>query len=123
MFTRTDVARIARLASLAVEGSGTGATAYDEHAMRGRYVVGGYAPAQLYPIGEGRGHMRTRIWDWVQAHPEAHTLGYWEHEGTVYVDLGTMTPGLEYALQLARTRGELAIFDRHTGECIPVNAD
>lgn len=114
MFTRTDVAMIARLASLAVEGQGQGATVYAQGVEPKRYIVGGYAPAQMYPIGEGRGHMRTRIWDAVHtpASEGAHTLGYWEDDGTVYVDLGDTWDGIGLALAVAETRGELAIYDR-----------
>ena len=123
MFTRTDVAMLARLAAGAVEGDGSGHTVYAQQSTPKRYIVGGYLPAQLYPIGEAKGHMRTRIWD--AAHTPAarfaETLGYWEDRGTVYVDFGTTYHSLVSALSVARTRGELAIFDRKTGECITLS--
>lgn len=122
MFTRTDVSTIARLASLAVEGEGQGHTVYAQGITPRRYIVGGYVPSQMYPIEAASGHMRVRIWDAVHA-PQARfaeTLGYWEDKGTVYVDLGTTYHSEVSALSVARTRGELAIFDREAGVAIPV---
>lgn len=122
MFTRTDVATVARLASRAVEGEGTGHTVYAQGTTPRRYVVGGYTPSQMYPTGAASGVVRTRIWDAVHAPAArfAETLGYWEDEGTVYVDLGTTYHDEVSALSVARTRGELAIYDREAGVCIPV---
>lgn len=122
MFTRTDVATIARLASVAVEGEGAGHTVYAHGSFPKRYIVGGHTPSQMYPTGGSSGHMRVRIWDAAQMAGalEAETLGYWEDKGTVYVDFGTTCHSLASALSVARTRGELAIFDRQTGECIAV---
>lgn len=123
MFTRTDIATVSRLASRAVGGSGSGHTVYAPNVVRRRYVVGGYVPTLLYPIGTAPAHMRVRIWDAVHADAAqgATTLGYWEDNGTVYVDLGDMYYSLDIALEVARERGELAIYDRETGGCIPVN--
>lgn len=113
MFTRTDVAMLARLAAGAVEGDGTGHTIYAQGDAPRRYIVGGYLPAQLYPIGEAKGRMRTRIWDAAQAPAArfAETLGYWEDEGTVYVDFGTTYHDEVSAISVARTRGERAVYD------------
>lgn len=124
MFTRTDIATVSRLASRAVEGEGSGHTVYAPNVMRRRYVVGGYAPTLIYPIGTAPAHMRVRIWDAVHADVAqgATTLGYWEDNGTVYVDMGDMYYSRDIALIVARERGELAIHDRETGECISVNA-
>lgn len=122
MFTRTDVATIARLASQAVEGEGTGHTVYAQGISPRRYIVGGYAPAQLYPTGAASGHMRTRIWDMAHTNAAqgAHTLGYWEDEGTVYVDLGDAWDSLGMALAVARKRGEKAVYDRWMNAVIPL---
>lgn len=120
MFTRTDVATIARKAAQAEEGKGQGHTVYAQGITPKRYVVGGYAPAQLYPVGAATAHMRVRIWDAVHAPAAegAHTLGYWEDEGTVYVDLGDTWDGLGTAIAVAQARGELAIYDRREGRVI-----
>lgn len=122
MFTRTAVAHLARLASLAVEGEGQGHTIYAQSVTPRRYIVGGVGPALILPIGEARASIRIKAWD--MAHTEAataaHTMGYWEDGGSVYVDLGDTWYSLDIALDVARARGEKAIYDRQTGECIPV---
>lgn len=123
MFTRTAVAHLAHLASLAVEGEGQGHTIYAQGVTPRRYVVGGGgAPALILPIGEARASIRIRAWDMAQteAATAAHTMGYWEDGGSVYVDLGDTWHSLEIALDVARTRGEKAIYDRQARECIPV---
>lgn len=47
-------------------------------------------------------------------------FGTWIHDGTVYVDPHTRTEDLAHALDLARERGELAIWDSEQGEAINV---
>lgn len=123
-FSDAQIARLARLASAAVEGSGSGHTEY-AHADsrgRGRYVVGGVVPARMFAVGTARPVIRAAVRRMMQAPmaPIARTVGYWEDNGTVYVDLGDTWHSLRAALSLARVRGELAIYDRETGGCIPV---
>lgn len=123
MFTPSQVSLIARHASDAGEGSGTGHTVYASNVMRRRYVVGGVAPALVFPIGEARHTIRAAVRRMLaQGVEHAQTLGMWEDAGSVYVDAGDMWYLLEHALEVARARGELAIYDREAGECIPVNA-
>ena len=125
MFSRTNVATVARLASRAVEGEGAGHTVYAEGTAPRRYVVGGYTPTLLFPVSAPSGHMRVRVWDWAQADAArfAEALGYWEHEGTIYVDFGTTHASIDDALRVAASRGELAIYDRETGQCITVEGN
>lgn len=115
MFESSAVARLARLAHAATEGSASGSTIYALGAVRCRYVVGGLA-TRLYPIGESREAMRKGMRAMLAGYggATASTLGYWEEEGTVYVDMGDMHSSLEDALRIAASRGELAIFDTWT---------
>lgn len=118
MFTPAQINTIARRAHHAIEGKGEGHTVFDDMAMRGRYVVGGYTASLLFPIGEATARIREGIMAWgTSPLLNAHTLGYWEHDGTVHVDLGTMTSNWEHALTLARKRGELAIYDTVERTC------
>ena len=120
MFSTSDVYALARKAASAVEGDGTGHTVYSPECAPRRYVVGGYTPSVLLPVGAPVGVVRRAIRRMVGAHGArfSETLGYWEDNGTVYLDLGTTYHDEVSALSVARTRGELAIYDRETGECI-----
>lgn len=124
MFTNAAIARLARHASTAVEGSGTGHTEYAHADSKRRYVVGGVVPARIFPIGTARPVIRAAVPAMLEvARAESHawdTLGYWEDGGAVYVDLGDTWHMLASALDVARARGEKAIYDTVTGECIPV---
>lgn len=42
-------------------------------------------------------------------------LGTWMHEGTLYIDASEQVTGEDHALQVAASRGELAIWDNATG--------
>lgn len=123
MLTDAAIARLARLASAAVEGSGSGHTEYAHADSRRRYVVGGVVPARIFPIGTARAVIREAVRRMMGAPmaPLAQTLGYWEDNGSVYVDMGDTWHSLKAALSMARVRGELAIYDRETGECILVS--
>lgn len=121
MFTPSQIALIARHVSDAVEGGGAGHTAYAPNTMRRRYVVGGVTKALIFPIGASRHAIRAGIRGMIHGLTEqAQTLGMWENEGSVYVDLGDMWHSLDIALAVAAQRGELAIYDRESGDCIPV---
>lgn len=115
MFEQSAVARLARLASAATEGSASGSTVYAIGAVRRRYVVGGLA-TRIYPIGESRDRLRKGMHAMLDSYSGAvaSTLGYWEDEGSVYVDMGDMHSDLDDALRIAESRGELAIFDTWT---------
>lgn len=120
MFSTSDTYSLARKAASALEGDGSGHTVYARDAEARRYVVGGYTPSTLLPIGTPVGVVRGAIRRMVGASGArfAETLGYWEDNGTVYLDLGTTYNDEVSALSVARTRGELAIYDRQTGEVI-----
>ncbi|AWY04988.1 hypothetical protein SEA_HORTUS1_6 [Microbacterium phage Hortus1] len=124
MLTDAAIARLARHASAAVEGSGSGHTEYVHADSRRRYVVGGVVPARIFPIGTARPVIREAVRRMVRDAAAASlafdTVGYWEDNGSVYVDLGDTWHAASSALGVARDRRELAIFDRLTGECIPV---
>lgn len=120
MFTNQQIASVARAASLAVEGSGSGHTEHRKDRAMGRYIVGGLTPAATFPIGEARPVIREAIRRMLDSRVGGvETLGYWEDNGAVYVDLGDTWTSRARAINMARARGELAIFDRETGECIP----
>lgn len=123
MFTPSQIALVARNASAVEEGTGGGMTAYASNVMRRRYIVGGVTNALVFPIGESRHAIRSGIrrmldtpYGWGADVPA--TLGMWEDDGSVYVDLGDMWHSLDVALGVAARRGELAIYDRETGKCI-----
>ncbi|AHL18528.1 hypothetical protein ISF9_058 [Microbacterium phage vB_MoxS-ISF9] len=118
MFSTSDIYALARKAASAVEGEGAGHTIYARGSEARRYVVGGYTPSVLLPVGTPVGVVRRAIRRMVGAHGArfAETLGYWEDSGTVYLDLGTTYHDEVSALSVARTRGELAIYDREAGE-------
>lgn len=78
----------------------------------GRYVVGGLktvttkaadALSQAESIAERLGESGA-----------AQTLGSWEHDGTIYYDLGDTWDSRADAMRMARRRGELAIWDTWT---------
>lgn len=124
MLTPVHIARLARHASALVEGEGQGHTEYAHADSKRRYVVGGVAPALIFPIGTARPVIRAavrRMLDSARAQSLAwDTLGCWEDGGAVYVDLGDTWHTLGPAHYEARMRGELAIYDRQTGECVTV---
>ena len=122
MFTPEGVRTLARRAASAVEGQGTGHAVYSLGATKGRYVVGGLA-TRIYPVGEAVGAMRKGMRAMADSYAgaTADTMGYWEDGGAVYVDLGDTYDGVGMALAVAESRGELAIYDRKTGECITLS--
>lgn len=122
MFTAPLIARLARHAHKLTEGSGGGHTEYPDVRTARRYVVGGCRPSLMFPIGTPAGVIRAAVQRMVEGVTDAETLGCWEDQGTVYVDLGNTFDGVNMALYAAQRRGELAIFDRGTGECITVPA-
>lgn len=126
MFTNAQLSRLARHASALVEGEGQGHTEYAHADSKRRYIVGGVVPARIFPVGEARAVIRAavpRMVDAARAEFYAwDTVGCWEDGGSVYVDLGDTWHTLASALEVARGRRERAIYDRLTGECIPINA-
>lgn len=115
MFSRFQIAAVARKAS-----AGQGHTVR-KPGHNGRYVVGGLV-TRIYPVGTAPARIRADIGRMLE-HKRAllaSTLGSWEDGGSVYVDLGRTVPELGHALSMARDMGELAIYDRKTGECITV---
>ncbi|QDK03248.1 hypothetical protein SEA_ROMAN_122 [Microbacterium phage Roman] len=124
MFTNAHISRLARHASALIEGGGKGHTEYVHADSKRRYVVGGVVPALIFPIGTARPVIRAavrRMIDAAQADSMAwDTIGCWEDNGAVYVDLGDTWSTLGPAHYMGRTRGELAIYDTVTGECVPV---
>lgn len=119
MFSHSQISTLARKAHALTEGSGDGHTVYGGY--RARYVIGGVF-TRLYPIGTAVPVIRQ---DLINDRRNvstygAQTLGCWEHDGTVYVDYGTVADNLPFAMELARKRGELAIYDSVTGESINV---
>lgn len=119
MFTPESIRTLARKAASAVEGQGTGHTVYSLGAHKRRYVVGGLA-TRIYPVGEAVGAVRKGMRAMADGYAgaTADTMGYWEDAGAVYVDLGDAWESVHTATLMAQARGELAIYDRETGECI-----
>ena len=121
MFSNAKISAVAGFASTVGEGSGDGLTVYTQGVTPGRYVVGGRVPSRLFPIGTARPVIKAAIVAMLEGSPNAETLGVWEDDGTVYVDLGDTWETLEHALYAATHRSELAIYDRQDEECIRVN--
>lgn len=121
MFQSTHVNSLARTAHALVEGEGQGSTVYAQDALKRRYVVGGLT-TRMFPVGEAVPTLRAAMHAMAgtQNGTIAETMGVWEDQGTVYVDLGTMFHSLDVALEQATHRGKLAVFDRETGERIRV---
>lgn len=117
MFSHAHLSAVARAAHALVEGEGQGFTQYSTSAPRARYVVGGFLPSRMYPIGEAVARIKADVLadSRTPLGLASQTLGCWEDKGVVYVDFGTVTDDLEHALGLARKRGELAIYDTVTG--------
>lgn len=120
MFSTSDIYALARKAASAVEGEGAGHTIYAPGSEARRYVVGGYTPSVLLPVGAPVGVVRGAIRRMLKTPGAqgARTLGYWEDNGAVYLDLGTTYHTEDTALHVARTRKELAIYDTVAGEAI-----
>lgn len=110
---------------LAVE-NGDGATAHlhRENALsRSGYMVGGTVPEQTYTVEEFDG--RTAFYgvcDLIKAleHSAKHAdaLGVWVEDGTVFLDASNLILDVGSALAVARSRGEVSIYDRSTGDVI-----
>lgn len=125
MFTHPQLSAVARAAHALVEGEGQGFTQYATSAPRARYVVGGFLPSRMYPVGEAVARIKA---DALAASRTplglaAQTLGCWEDGGVVYVDFGTVTDDYDHARMLARKRDELAFYDTLTGESIRVSTE
>lgn len=122
MLTDAQIARLARHASKAVADSGSGHTEYAHSDSRRRYVVGGVVPARIFPVGTApaviREAVRRMVRDAAAASMAYDTVGYWEDDGAVYVDLGDTWDGVGMAIAVAQTRRELAIYDRNERKCI-----
>lgn len=96
-------------------------TIYADDATRYRYVVGGIA-TRIMPIGEGKARLRTALHAMAEGSDKGNlTLGMWEDDGAVYLDLGDTWPGLGMAIAIAEKRGELAIYDTWESRTIRVN--
>lgn len=88
----------------------------------GRYVVGGLVGTHTIDPDE-YGSLEYAA-DWVATRWQpgvSETLGSWVNpDGRIDLDYGTTYESLDAALDVARARGELAIYDRLTGDCIDV---
>ena len=78
----------------------------------GRYVVGGLKTVTT-KAADALGQAET-IAERLGESGAAQTLGSWEHDGTVYFDLGDTWDSRADAMRAARRRGELAIWDTWT---------
>lgn len=114
------------LASLAfrLEG-GTIYRGKEEHS--GRYIVGGLATVTVphtLPRNEFAKACLNTVFDMALDGNSmlAETLGVWHSNGRAYFDLGDTWTSLTAALVTAKTRGELAIWDRVTQSEVLVEA-
>lgn len=78
----------------------------------GRYVVGGLQTVTA-KIGDALNQAEA-IAERLGESGAAQTLGSWEHDGTIYYDLGDTWNSRDDAMRAARRRGELAIWDAWT---------
>lgn len=75
----------------------------------GRFVVGGLKTVTA-KIGDALNQAEV-IAERLGESGAAQTLGSWEHDGTIYYDLGDTWDNEADAMRAARERGELAIWD------------
>lgn len=88
------------------------------------YYVGGLVPTSIVGVPEGE-HGRTWLADSLKrfvlqhyraiGHANAY-VGTWVHEGNVHIDGSQWVGDREQALELARARGELAVWDCKAGQ-------
>src|SRR5690606_28220305 len=108
--------QIDRLVTDALEGAdGHTIYAFDRPEHSARYIVGGAGTVlrkstrQLYYEPT---RARERIRAWIDENRGAETLGFWVDGDNVWFDAGETYSSREGALNVARDRGELAIWDR-----------
>lgn len=120
MFTPAQIQSIARRAHHATEGKREGHTVYASKSTARRYIVGGYRPSAMVPVGAPVAVVRAAVGRMTRSAGEAETLGYREDDGTLYLDLGNTFSSLSMALHVAERRGELAIYDREMNAALTV---
>lgn len=121
----------AHLIQAATDPTATGGTVYNQGITPeiDHFIVGGLATVSL-PLALWGGLtwptraqiLKTFIESFEDRHPDtpADTLGYWISQGTIYWDLGTVHTDIIPALEIARNRGERAIYDTANQAAIPV---
>lgn len=104
---------------LAVE-NGDGATAH-LHRVNALetvgYMVGGTVPEQTYTVEEFDGRTAFHgVCDLIKSlessAKHADALGVWVEDGTVFLDASNVILDVGSALAVARSRGEISIYDR-----------
>jgi hypothetical protein len=96
------------------------------HHTRG-YYVGGIVPTSVVPVAGGTENLAESLARFANQHRRdigavySTYIGTWVHEGNVYIDASEWTPTREYAQNIGRERGELAIWDCRSGN--EVNAE
>lgn len=90
------------------------------------YMVGGASWTLTVPVGRFGGEM---VYDFVTAHimflrdPRTgegdRYIGWWTHEGRVYLDVSDNVTDKSEAVRLGRLRKEISVWDIEKGEEIP----
>lgn len=81
------------------------------------YYVGGQSPTLVMPTGTVT---PDDVAGFVSTHPETRYFGMWEDDGKIYVDAVDLIYSGQRAMELARERGELAVFDISDRKCLEV---
>ena len=102
--------------------------AYQANIPNNGYVVGGASNTLTIPVKDFSGHTqsmaRKQVYDWLNEHIDSDGLppypfvGSWVEENLIYFDFCNILYHRNEALNLARYRGELAIYDQASGESI-----
>lgn len=86
-----------------------------------RYIVGGIRTVTVaHDDAMYAGECLNAVFDLSIDSQGAESLGVWHDNGSAYFDLGDTYSRLDLALDIARQRGELAIWDRETETAITV---
>jgi hypothetical protein len=95
--------------------------AYQANAPKDGFVVGG---VKQFEKNIDVHQARKQVRDWLEAnldgdnYPVAHFVGSWVDSGNIWFDFCNITADVEDALNLARVRKELAIYDLAANESV-----
>jgi hypothetical protein len=86
------------------------------------YVVGGIHPSLTFREQTAAIDAAELVAKWVDIHP-AECYGSWKNDGLIHIDAVHIAHNREYALFVAKLRGEKAIYDLAAGEEIFVGGE
>jgi len=90
---------------------------YSIYSLAGQdgFIVGGRAPGRIYNLHAGRDTLAQLLHKYVTSSPRFNVptyVGLWlPQDGTIHFDIVDIVPNVVHAIDLARERGERAIYD------------